>query len=223
MKTKLSSPISFIKKSLQIYFQKKNLIYFLKLALLFLALSIASSVYAFVFASGVNSNMIRQPAFFLPLLVSLLPLAVFGVWLQIVKYEAVLRVVDGGTLSVKITLKEAWKKLWRFFLVSLAFGLILTGGFVLLVVPGIIFAVWFSFSLFVVVLHNTGIRESLVRSKQLVRGKFWPVFGRDIIFLLVFVLSQVVFNNIPFIGPLFIVFMEPFFLLPLYLLYKELA
>lgn len=223
MKTKLSSPFSYIKKAFEIFFERKNLIYFLKLALLFLALSIAKSVFSFVLTSGFGSNAIKQPSFIFPLLASTAPLIIVSVWLQATTYVAVVRTVDGDALAVKETLKVAWKKAWKFFLVSFARNLIMTLGFVLLLVPGIVFSVWLSFSLFIVILKGTGVRVSLITSKNLVKGRFWPILGRFLIFFLVYVLIQIVLAYIPYIGPLFLVFLGPFFVIPFYLLYKELV
>jgi len=220
---KLSSPALYIKEAFEIYFEKKNLIYFLKLALLFLALSIAMSIFSFVLATGAGSNAVRQPAFILPLVASAIPLAVVGIWFQAATYEAVIRAVDGRGLTVKETLLTAWKKAWCFFLVSLARGLIMALGFVILIIPGIIFGVWFSFSLFIQISKGTSVRESLAKSRSLTKGRFWPILGRFSVFLLIYVLIQMVSANIPYIGPVFAIFMGPFFLIPFYLLYKDLS
>ncbi|MFA5128812.1 MAG: glycerophosphoryl diester phosphodiesterase membrane domain-containing protein [Patescibacteria group bacterium] len=59
-------------------------------------------------------------------------------------------------------------------LVSLAVGF----GTLLLIIPGIIFSVWFSFSLYILVLENKKGTEALSASRQLVKGKFWPILWR---------------------------------------------
>lgn len=59
-------------------------------------------------------------------------------------------------------------------LVSLAVGL----GTLLLIIPGIIFSVWFSFSLYVLILENKKGTEALSASRELVKGKFWPILWR---------------------------------------------
>ncbi|MCJ7805797.1 hypothetical protein MUP46_04130 [Patescibacteria group bacterium] len=219
---KLSSPVLYIREAFKIYFEKKNLIYFLKLGLLFLVLSIATSIF-FVVAKGTGSNAARQPAFILPLVASAIPLAIIGIWFQAATYEAVIRAVEGRTLVVKETLLTSWKKTWCFFLVSLARGLIMALGFVLLIIPGIIFGIWFSFSLFIQISKGTSVKESLAKSKALTKGRFWPILGRFSVFLLIYILIQMVFANIPYVGPVFAIFMGPFFLIPFYLLYKELS
>lgn len=219
---KLSPPALFIKEAFKIYFEKKNLIYFLKLALLFLALSIATSIFSFVFATGTTSNAIRQPAFALPLLAALIPLVVVGIWFQAATYEAVIRAVEGKNLGIKETLVSAWKKAWRFFLVSLVRGLVTALGLILLVIPGIVLGIWFSFSLFIAISKGTSVKASLAKSKALTKGKFWPILGRFLVFGIFYVLVQAILSAIPYVGMVFAVFMGPFFLIPFYLIYKEL-
>jgi hypothetical protein len=54
-------------------------------------------------------------------------------------------------------------------------GLIITGGLLLLIVPGIIFAVWYALAHVVVVLTGKESIESLAYAKELVKGRFWTV------------------------------------------------
>jgi hypothetical protein len=59
------------------------------------------------------------------------------------------------------------------FLYNLLVGL----GFVLLIIPGLVFLTWWALVVPVVVLERTGIGESFSRSRTLVRGRGWTVFG----------------------------------------------
>ncbi len=64
------------------------------------------------------------------------------------------------------------------------------GGFVFLLVPGMIFLVWFALALPVFVFEEKGGMEALLRSKRLVSGNFWKVAWRSFfIFLLLIVMS----------------------------------
>jgi hypothetical protein len=65
----------------------------------------------------------------------------------------------------------------RLIAVDLLFGVIVLVGLVLFVVPGVVFYVWFSLAGVVVKIENRGVRESLRRSRELVRGSFWRVFA----------------------------------------------
>ena len=61
--------------------------------------------------------------------------------------------------------------------VDILFALIVLAGLVLLVVPGVVFFVWFSLAGVVVKVEGKGVRDSLRRSRELVRGSFWRVFA----------------------------------------------
>lgn len=70
---------------------------------------------------------------------------------------------------------------WPMVGVSLLAGFVIYGGF-LLIVPGIFFAVALSFVGYVVITEDARGFAALQRSRELVRGVWWPVLGR--IFLL---------------------------------------
>ena len=65
----------------------------------------------------------------------------------------------------------------RLIAVDIAFSLIVLAGLALLILPGVVFYVWFSLSGVVVKVENKGVRDSLRRSRELVRGSFWGVFA----------------------------------------------
>lgn len=60
------------------------------------------------------------------------------------------------------------------------------GGFLLLIIPGIIFAIWFSMTVYVVVVEGVSAGAALSRSKQLVTDNWWDVFLRFFALGLVF-------------------------------------
>ncbi len=56
-------------------------------------------------------------------------------------------------------------------------GLIILGLSMLLIIPGLIWALYYAFSVQVVVLKNIGGKEALDYSKSLVKGQWWKTFG----------------------------------------------
>lgn len=72
---------------------------------------------------------------------------------------------------------DALKGGLRYFLpvlgVSFLLGFAVMIGFILLIVPGVILSVSLCFAFFALVLDGSGIRESLERSRALVRGHWW--------------------------------------------------
>ena len=79
-------------------------------------------------------------------------------------------------------------------LVSILTGLAVFGGFLLLIVPGIIFAMWFAFSLYALLLDDKHGTEALKYSKQLVNGRWWSVFWRIIAPAFVFHYNENVYS-----------------------------
>jgi hypothetical protein len=80
-------------------------------------------------------------------------------------------------------------KIGGLFLVGLLTGLAIMGGFILLIIPGIIFLVWFALSSYVYVYEGIGGTEALKRSKYYVSGRWGAVFWR---FFFLFIISVVI-------------------------------
>lgn len=75
--------------------------------------------------------------------------------------------------------------------VSILSVLAIVFGLILLVIPGVLFAVWWSFLAQVIVLERLGF-GSFGRSRQLVSGYWWRTFGiRVVLYLLVAILTSV--------------------------------
>ena len=62
-------------------------------------------------------------------------------------------------------------------IVSILQGLIVLGGILLLVIPGIIFIIWYAFATMAVILEEKRPREALAFSHSLVRGRFSQYSG----------------------------------------------
>jgi len=54
--------------------------------------------------------------------------------------------------------------------------LIVLGGTVMLIVPGIIFSIWYTFTYYAVIFEEKKGMEALKSSKQLVSGRWWRIF-----------------------------------------------
>lgn len=79
---------------------------------------------------------------------------------------------------------------WPLVAVSILFGIGLGIGFILLIIPGLILMVMWAVVAPVTVLERPGVFEAFGRSRQLVRGNGWNVFGVIIlVFLAVVVIS----------------------------------
>jgi hypothetical protein len=99
-------------------------------------------------------------------------------WLQGAIAEAVADVRDGRVdLSIGDTLRKVSPKLARLVGAGLLAALGIIAGFILLIVPGLILLTWWVLISPVIVLEDKGAIEAFGRSRELVRGNGWNVFG----------------------------------------------
>lgn len=84
---------------------------------------------------------------------------------------------------------------WKLFVAEILAAAAIIGGTILFIIPGIIFATWFSFVSYAVVDEGLSGTDALKRSRELVRGRFWEVMGSSAV-LQVLAIVQI----IPIIG-----------------------
>jgi hypothetical protein len=89
-------------------------------------------------------------------------------------------------------LRAAVPFIFPLIVTGLFYGLCVVVGLVLIIVPGLIFLTWFSLFAPAIVIEQRGIFDSFNRSRELVRGNGWRVFG----VLVVAFLIQAVIQNI---------------------------
>ena len=98
-----------------------------------------------------------------------------------------------GILSL---FRAVWPLIGKLWLTQLLVSLITTLGFILLIIPGIIFLTRYVFFPFVVVLDRKFGREALKFSTSLVKARFWAIFGRGLLislfpWVLSFLITQI--------------------------------
>jgi hypothetical protein len=81
--------------------------------------------------------------------------------------------------------KRSWRKILSFWWISILTAIIIIGGFVLFVVPGVIFFVYFSLATFVLVAEDLKGMNALLKSREYARGVWGPVFWRLIFITLI--------------------------------------
>lgn len=109
----------------------------------------------------------------------------------------------GERKGFKEAIKTGWQKMLPLFWVSILSGLAIFGGFLLFIVPAIIFAVWFAFVDYSVVLDKKRGFSALRFSKQLVSVYWWKVFARLVVGSLLAWLISFVLALVPIVGNLF--------------------
>jgi predicted Zn finger-like uncharacterized protein len=121
-------------------------------------------------------------------------------------------------LAIRPALERGWGLLWAYaWVISLA-GFIVTGGFLLFIVPGILFSVWFFFAQYLLVAGNERGMDALLASKACVRGRFFAVLVR----LLAAWVVSLVLGLVPVAGPLLSLLFVPFMLIYSWLLCEDL-
>jgi hypothetical protein len=96
----------------------------------------------------------------------------------------------GAIESYKRTRGKIWDYAWIAFLV----GVSTLCGYVLFIVPGIIFSIFFSFAAFAFLFENEKGMNALLKSREYVRGKWWGVLFRLWAMAGLFVLLSWVFS-----------------------------
>ncbi len=127
---------------------------------------------------------------------------IFQIWGQIALIFAIKDSKE--KIGIKEAYRRSWHKILSYVWVVLLFWSVLMGGFILLLVPGIIFTIWFSLAMFVLISEDLRGMNALLKSKEYVKGMwgkvFWRFFFIGIIFMAVSLVSFILFKllNIPY-------------------------
>ncbi|MBI4363506.1 MAG: hypothetical protein HY545_01510 [Candidatus Doudnabacteria bacterium] len=113
-------------------------------------------------------------------------------------------------------------KIGAVLFISFMVGLIVIAGIILLIIPGIIFSIWYAFAPIILLDEKLRGWEALKSSRELVKGFFGQVFSRlfaaAIIFGAIYIPLTIIFKQNPvvndivtgilslFLGPLFVIY-----------------
>lgn len=84
-------------------------------------------------------------------------------------------------LSIKELLKQSYKKVWGGIWVNILTGFIILAGFLLLIVPGVIWSIKYSLATYVYLIENKKGMATLKRSAELTKGYKWAILKRYLI------------------------------------------
>jgi hypothetical protein len=133
-------------------------------------------------------------------------------------FSSFILAVTNEELGLRDSLRHGWHKVLSFMWLYNLTGFIITGGFLLLIIPGIIFLVWFAFAQFILASEDERGMKAILKSKEYVRGKWLDVFLR---LFIVWIMSGCV-GMVPVIGPIVSLLFFPFVMIFIYLVYKDL-
>src|SRR3989344_597930 len=170
-------------------------------------------LYVMGFSFGMDFNGYSSLAPPRVLLFSILSLIIFAVnfWVYVSLFYIIKGDGEGSALTLKSVFFMARGKEFSLAWIILLETVCIFFGLILLIIPGVIFAVWFIFANQVFVFEGIKGKGALARSKELVKGYWWPIFGR---FLLFFIISAII-TAIPFFGDL----LNGFVIVPLCVIY----
>lgn len=79
------------------------------------------------------------------------------------------------------TLFDAWDCFWRYVGAGILYGLIILGGFILLIIPGIVWSVKFGLCFYFVIDKGLGPVQAIKASGRTTMGVKWQLFGFGIL------------------------------------------
>jgi len=132
-------------------------------------------------ATFVLSYYLHAPAAVNGLIILLVVTAamVATLWLSIALAQVIKNLLQGQPLmTIKQTLMNNSHLLWPTIYTSLLSALIIIGGSLLFIVPGIIFSIWYAFVFYSIIFENKKGIEALRASKTLVVGRWFAILWR---------------------------------------------
>lgn len=101
---------------------------------------------------------------------------------------------QGKRMEFGKTFNGALKYFWSYLGLTLLTGILLVLLFIALIIPGIIFMIYWGLAAYVLIAEGKGPWESMKESKRLVRGKWWRTFGYFILLMLIILLISFAFS-----------------------------
>lgn len=181
-KEKIIKSFDLIKESWQVYF--KNLLKFLEVLLYGLIgvvpmCILVSLIIAYV-TSGIadSASVVVNTIFGIVAFFAFIASAYLAIVYSVRAKVASILLLKNNFTSAKSNFKEAEPYFVSFLGVSLLLVvLVIAWGFVF-IIPAFVFAVYYGLAQYVLVIENKRPFSAIERSYDLVRGYFWPVFGR---------------------------------------------
>jgi hypothetical protein len=111
-------------------------------------------------------------------------------------------VISIGLITITLTFQKGKKpefgdlfrfqgKFWRFFFATLLYGLLIVAGFILLIVPGVYWALKYQYVAYCVVDRNASIMDSFRQSAHITESVKWKLLGFGILLGLINILGLI--------------------------------
>jgi len=147
-----------------------------------------------IFPSYIGGFLIEQNLFYLGIVFILI-----GMVLQVIFKLGIIQILLNFRDAKKASFSDLFKSyplFFKYIFASILYGLIVFVGTLLLIIPGIIWALQFAFCGFILVDQKASILESLRKSAEITKGHKWNLF----LFLIVLILFNLLGTLAFYIG-----------------------
>ncbi|HYM63099.1 MAG TPA: glycerophosphoryl diester phosphodiesterase membrane domain-containing protein [Gaiellaceae bacterium] len=118
-------------------------------------------------------------------------------WLQGALVVAIEDVRDGrADLSISETLSRVRPRMNPLAIGGILASIGITIGFILLIVPGLVLLTWWLFIVPVIMLEGQSATDAFGRSRELVRGNGWNVFGLIVLTIVILIVAGIIIGII---------------------------
>lgn len=122
------------------------------------------------------------------------------IWISLCSFAIVnLAIHAEERIKVKNAIRLTWRSLEKLLWTAAIYGAIISLGYILFIIPGIVFSIYYSFSFYVCLTEDKSGYAALKRSKELVRGYVWTFLKRSV-FWSYLALAFIIFSIIPILG-----------------------
>lgn len=101
-------------------------------------------------------------------------------------------------IDFKEALKSGIKWILPLFWIGILSSIVVLGGTMLLIIPGIVLSVWFCLTGYVLIYEDKRGMDALLKSKDIVSGNWWNVFWRNIVVSGVYLIISLPFDLLLF-------------------------
>lgn len=112
---------------------------------------------------------------------SIVAYGILSIWVVVAMTITTRQIVTQKTNDSIAISRLAWQFLIPYLLATILTSFLNLVGFALLVVPGILFYVWYAFAPTIILIEGGGFIEAFHKSKALVKGRFGAIFWRLVV------------------------------------------
>lgn len=212
--TELSGIGDLLRKALEIYKPRMWTLVVLTLVMVFLPMLVLAAL----IGAGALLFLFLPDFRHVILLASIFPASAATIWCANWALTALFTAIADNTCGIKEALRCAKPVTLAHIWLTMLMGLVIAGGYMLLIVPGVVLTVWFFFAPLILINEDVRGMEALLKSKEYVRGRWLGVCWR----LIAIWFISVVISCIPVIGQLLAFLFIPFSFVCSFLIYQEL-